>query len=106
MSGVITFSDRTSWLVAGWAWRQLLERAIVDAESDTHVQMLEETLYTQGLNLSLLDVNRRAMIIDSLIGAARGLLSDYSRDETEIGREMRDRLSELITRLESETRGG
>lgn len=51
MSGVLPTSNGASWLVAGWAWRRLLEEGLAQSKSDDEWSALTSTLYTQGINL-------------------------------------------------------
>ena len=77
MSGVLTTSIGESWLVAGWAWRMLLNTAMEQAGTDAERSTLEQALYVQGLDLSYVDTDARTTLTETLANAATIVISDH-----------------------------
>jgi hypothetical protein len=103
MSGVVTTSSGASWLVAGWAWRRLLEEALAQSKSDDERSALTSTLYTQGINLSLVDEKLRGPITARLVDAAATLIARNATSDNDSDVQFVGALRELAQMLEAET---
>ena len=101
MAGVISFSNGDSWHISGWGWRRLLERAR-EFTGESQADLLEGSLYTQGLSFALLELSNRSRVAAILQQAASQLASEPVPESDEYGAQYIERLRELVRLLENE----
>ena len=76
--GVISFSDtaETTWCVAGWAFRQILEDVLAQNQNDHEMtDAFEGAIRVSGLILHLLERSLADRIIASIRDVGAGILS-------------------------------
>ncbi len=95
----VSVDDRTSWVVARWAFRTLVARAATTGES-ADAQALHIAVALDGLHLDLLEAGQQARLRRALHGAAQSLRTDLAgRADDPRDAEFAGALAELQTLL-------
>ena len=89
------------WIVARWAFHQLLERARLEADSTEDVEALIRAEALDGLHFDLLEPDQRVRLAKTVARAADGLRLSLSSSDSDDPRdaEFAEYLSVLEMRL-------
>ena len=97
----ITIPEREPWVVARWAFVQLLDRAaleLVDAPASR--QRLEAAKALDGINLGRVPVEERGRLVSALVSAAGTLAHEFeARAQDDLDKSFIDALRHLECEL-------
>lgn len=106
---VVSIPGNEPWIVARWAFRQLLESSADELAAAADRQELEQAVALDGLLYDLLPADQAGRIAVAMTSAAESLRSDLLQHESSDPRdaEFAEMLLDLIAHLAdwSETRG-
>jgi hypothetical protein len=94
----ITIDEQHTWVVAGWAFRRLVERACEEVSREEDIRELRQAPALGGLHFNLLEQGQRVRLVSALRAAARAVRADVMAGSSD---DPRDReYSEALTELD------
>jgi hypothetical protein len=100
MGGVISISPHEPWLVAGWAYRMVMERTLALLSDPVDQETLREAIALQGLDFQFLARDQSLRIGRALLTAADQLRPELISKGTEArDKELADYLVTLAQNL-------
>lgn len=97
---IISFLPGDSWIVARWAFRLIMERASIAANSEDRFA-LHQAIALDGLHFDLVEAGQASRLAMAIESAARQLHSelDRSEDDDPRDREFAGALTRLLSLL-------